>query len=138
MSAKPTRAAIIPSMRYRAVNKALALLTETFGFGEHAVIRDDDGNVIHAQLVFGNGMVMIGPVSDTPFSRFMRQPGEVGGITQSVYAIVTDPDAHHARTVAAGVEVVLPLRDEPYGGREYSCRDFEGHIWTFGTYDPWE
>ena len=39
---------------------------------------------------------------------------------------------------AAGVEVVMPLRNESYGGREYSCRDFEGHIWTFGTYDPWQ
>jgi len=137
-TAKNTRASIMPTMRYRAVNQALLLLTETFGFAEHAVYRDDKGNVVHAELSFGNGMVMIGPVSDTPFSRFMRQPGEVGGITQSVYAIVGDPDAHHARTTAAGVEVVMPLRDESYGGREYSCRDFEGHIWTFGTYDPWQ
>jgi len=135
--ARNTRATIIPTMRYRAVNKALELLTATFGFDEHAVYRDDKGNVVHAELIFGNGMVMIGPVTDTPFSRFMRQPGEVGGITQSVYAIVVDPDAHHARTTAAGVEIVLPLRNESYGGREYSCRDFEGHIWTFGTYDPW-
>ena len=101
MPAKTTRATVIPTMRYRAVNKALELLTETFGFDEHAVYRDEKGNVVHAELSFGNGMVMIGPVSDTPFSRFMRQPGEVGGITQSVYAIVDDPDAHHARTTAA-------------------------------------
>ena len=112
MSPKANRATIVPTMRYRAVNKALELLTRTFGFDEHAVYRDDHGSVVHAELTFGNGMIMIGPVSDTPFSRFMRQPGEVGGITQSVYAIVDDPDAHHARTSAAGIEIVMPLRDE--------------------------
>ena len=135
--AKATRATIIPTMRYRAVNDALTLLTKTFGFAEHGVYRDDKGNVVHAELSFGNGMVMIGPVADTPYGKFMRQPGEVGGITQSVYAIVGDPDAHHARVKAAGLEIILPLRNEAYGGREYTCRDIEGHIWTFGTYDPW-
>ena len=31
----------------------------------------------------------------------------------------------------------MPLKTEGYGGRGYSCRDPEGHIWNFGTYDPW-
>ena len=25
-----------------------------------------------------------------------------------------------------------------YGSREYSVRDVEGHLWSFGTYDPWK
>jgi uncharacterized glyoxalase superfamily protein PhnB len=50
--------------------------------------------------------------------------------------IVEDPDAHHARAVAAGAEVVMPLEDKDYGGRGYSCRDPEGHVWSFGDYDP--
>ena len=31
----------------------------------------------------------------------------------------------------------MGIKDEDYGGRGYSCRDSEGHIWRFGTYDPW-
>jgi uncharacterized glyoxalase superfamily protein PhnB len=31
----------------------------------------------------------------------------------------------------------MPLKTEDYGGRGYSCRDSEGHLWNFGTYDPW-
>jgi uncharacterized glyoxalase superfamily protein PhnB len=50
---------------------------------------------------------------------------------------VEDADAHHARAVAAGAEVVADLVDQDYGGRGYSCRDPEGHLWNFGTYDPW-
>ncbi|MCO5185240.1 MAG: glyoxalase, partial [Anaerolineae bacterium] len=26
---------------------------------------------------------------------------------------------------------------EDYGGRGYSCLDREGHVWNFGSYDPW-
>ena len=57
--------------------------------------------------------------------------------TQSPYVIVPDADAHHALAVAAGAKVVYPLKDEDYGGRGYSCLDPEGHLWNFGTYDPW-
>jgi len=24
-----------------------------------------------------------------------------------------------------------------FGGRGFTCRDPEGHLWTLGTYDPW-
>jgi hypothetical protein len=27
--------------------------------------------------------------------------------------------------------------DKPYGGRGYAARDPEGHVWSFGSYDPW-
>ena len=135
--AKMTRATLIPTMRYRDATAALEFLTKVFGLVEHSVYRGDKGEVQHAELSFGNGMIMIGPVAETAFSKYMRQPGDVGGITMSLYAIVANPDAHHKRVTAAGYEILLPLRDEFYGGREYTCRDPEGHIWTFGTYDPW-
>ena len=59
-----------------------------------------------------------------------------GAGAASFFCAVTDPDAHFARTQAAGFEIILPLRDESYGSREYSVRDPEGHVWTFGTYEP--
>jgi uncharacterized glyoxalase superfamily protein PhnB len=33
--------------------------------------------------------------------------------------------------------VVYAIPDEPYGGCGYSCLDPEGHLWNFGTYNPW-
>ena len=39
--------------------------------------------------------------------------------------------------LAAGAEIVIEIKDEDYGGRDYSCRDPEGHVWNFGSYDPW-
>jgi uncharacterized glyoxalase superfamily protein PhnB len=37
----------------------------------------------------------------------------------------------------AGAEIVMEVEDQDYGGRLYSCLDPEGHLWSFGTYDPW-
>jgi uncharacterized glyoxalase superfamily protein PhnB len=56
--------------------------------------------------------------------------------TQSIYIIVDDADAHHARAKAAGAEIVIEVADQDYGGRLYSCRDPERHLWNFGIYDP--
>ena len=38
---------------------------------------------------------------------------------------------------AAGAEIAIDIKDEEHGGRAYSCRDPEGHVWNFGSYDPW-
>jgi uncharacterized glyoxalase superfamily protein PhnB len=64
-----------------------------------------------------------------------RQPG---GRTSRPCAIGMERlPGHNARAKAAGAEIVLDLKSQDYGGRDYTCRDLEGHAWTFGTYDPW-
>ena len=69
----------------------------------------------------------------------MKQPDEIGGAeTQSAYVIVSDADLVYARAKAANAEIVRDIRNEDYGGRGFSCRDLEGHLWSIGTYDPWE
>ena len=134
-SPRPTHVNLIPVVRYSDCNAALAMFTEVFGFTRGNVFRDDAGQVMHGEFSFGHGGVMIGPVADTPFGKYMRQPREAGGITASFFVIVTDPDALFAKCEAAGLEVLMPLRDESYGSREFTARDAEGHIWTFGTYE---
>jgi uncharacterized glyoxalase superfamily protein PhnB len=72
------------------------------------------------------------------FGRWVTPPRDTGGVgTQSAYVIVEDADAHYARAKAAGAEIVMEVEDQDYGGRLYSCLDPEGHLWSFGTYDPW-
>jgi len=131
-------ATIIPCLRYRDAPGAIEWLCRAFGFERHAVYPDDKGGIAHAQLRLGDGMIMLGSARDDEFGALQRVPAEVGTTTQSPYIVVPDADAHHARAVAAGAEVVMPLKTEDYGGRGYSCRDPEGHLWNFGTYDPWK
>jgi uncharacterized glyoxalase superfamily protein PhnB len=130
---------IIPGMRYRNAPAAIEWLCNAFGFEKHLVVPGEKGTIAHAQLTFGNGMIMLGSIKDNEFSRLMKQPDEIGGAeTQSAYVVVPDADAHYARAKAAGAEILIDIKDEGYGGRGYACRDLEGHIWYFGTYNPWQ
>ena len=134
---KDTRATIIPCLRYRDAPAAIEWLCDTLGFSALLVVPNDDGTIAHAQLGFGNGMVMLSSIFDTAFGRLMAHPSETGmRVTQCNYLVVNDADAAHARAAGAGAVIEMPLQDEDYGGRGFTCRDLEGHIWTFGTYDP--
>ena len=129
---------VIPTLRYRDAHAALDWLCRAFGFERHLVAEAEDGGVQHAQLTFGHGMIMLGQAGESSHDSMMAPPAEIGGRqTQSAYLIVADVDAHHARAAAAGAEIVLAPEDQPYGGRLYSARDPEGHLWNFGSYDPW-
>lgn len=135
-------AVIIPTLRYRDAPAAIDWLCSAFGFARHLVVPGPDGTIAHAQLTFGNafgsGMIMLGSARDDDFGTRQQAPTEVGGpVTQSPYIIVDDADAHCARARAAGAEIVYDVQDQDYGGRLYSCRDREGHLWNFGTYNPW-
>jgi uncharacterized glyoxalase superfamily protein PhnB len=137
--AKSTRATVIPALRYRDAPAAIEWLCRAFGFEKHLVVPGEAGTIAHAELRFGNGMIMLGSVLETQFGRLMKQPDEIGGAeTQSAYVVVNDADAVYARAkAAAGARIAIEIKDEDYGGRGFSCYDLEGHLWSFGTYDPW-
>ena len=101
------RASIIPTLPYRDATAAVDWLCRAFGFTRHAVVRDEDGGVAHAQLVLGNGMIMLGAAREEGTGSLQLPPA--GHVTQSAYVVVPDADAHHARAVRAGAEVVAPL-----------------------------
>ena len=132
-------ATIIPSLRYRDAPVAIEWLCRVFGVQKNLVVPDESGGIAHAQLSCGDGMMMLGSVRDDEWRRFIKPPDEIGGAaTQSIYLVVSDADIVYERAKNAGAEILIPVRDEEYGGRSFSCRDSEGHLWTIGTYDPWK
>ncbi|MEO6969016.1 MAG: VOC family protein [Rhodanobacteraceae bacterium] len=137
--AKDTVSTIIPSMRYRNALEMIDWLCKAFGFEKNAVYADEKAVVQHAQLTFGNGMIMLGSVdNETAWGKRVVQPDEIGGKqTQACYVIVAGCASHYAQAKAAGAEIVDELETKDYGGSGYSCRDPEGHLWSFGDYDPW-
>ncbi len=127
-------------MRYADAPAAIEWLCRAFGFEKHMVVPGDHGTIAHAQLTLGGGMIMLGSARDDEFGKLQKPPREVGGVgTQSPSVVLAgDVDAHHDRAVAAGAKIVMPLHDPDYGGRAYACFDPEGHLWNFGSYDPWK
>jgi uncharacterized glyoxalase superfamily protein PhnB len=135
---KNTRVTVIPTLRYKDAAAAIDWLCTAFGFEKHFVVPGDEGTIAHAQLTFGNGMIMLGSARDDEFGKLQTPPSALDGtVSQSPYIIVEDVDKHCAQAVATGAKVVMAPKDEDYGGRVYSCRDPEGNLWNFGNYDPW-
>jgi uncharacterized glyoxalase superfamily protein PhnB len=140
MKPKKTTSTVIPGLRYQDAPAAIEWLCRVFGFTRHLVVPGDGGTIDHAQLAFGNGMIMLGSAGrhGGGYDALVKTPREVGGVaTQGTYVIVEDVDAHYERAVKEGAEIVLDIEDKEYGGRGYTCRDLEGNVWSFGDYDPW-
>lgn len=134
---------IVPGLRYKDADRAVRELKDVLGFEEHNVFRGEDGSIAHAELRLGgsagSGVIMVAPAMDSPWGRLMKLPEEIGGFgTQGVYLVSDDADAVHTRvSLTPGWEIVIPIKDQSYGGRDFTCRDPGGHVWSVGTYDPW-
>ncbi len=106
-------------------------LGKAFGFEKKFVVPGENNTVMHAELRLGSGMIMMGSAGKPdPKNPWSTEPF-------GIYVMVKEIDAHYARAKAAGAEIVRPIADTDYGAREYSVRDCDGHLWSFGTYDPY-
>ena len=129
---------IIPTMRYKDAPKAIDWLCKAFGFERHLVVPGENGTIGHAQLSFGNAMIMLGSENESDYGKWLSTPKDIKGLnTQAPYVIVEQIDEHYKKAVQEGAEIIVDIKDEEYGGRVYTCRDPEGHIWNFGSYNPW-
>lgn len=120
---------VYPTLRYDDARAAIEFLTKSLGLVAGEVHEGPDGQVMHAELSWGNGVVMVS-------SRPSGEPDVFDTGTAVIYLAVDDPDAAHDRAVAAGAEIVRGLTDQDYGSRDFAARDPEGNVWSFGTYRP--
>lgn len=97
-TSRGTTPTLVPYFGYRGAAGALRWLAEAFGFEKTLEYAADDGTIMHAEMSFGSGMVMVG----------MGEPPDEGRAARTsltghgIYVVVDDVDAHHERTRAAG------------------------------------
>jgi uncharacterized glyoxalase superfamily protein PhnB len=135
MSTQTGTQTIFPALRYRDAPAAIEWLGRAFGFEKRMSIDEPNGMIAHAELVLGDAMIMLGsvrPLDSNAYSAVAPPPGSA-----SLYVVVDDPDALHARARDAGAEIVGAPYDTDYGSREFTVRDLDGNVWSFGTYQPW-
>ena len=110
-------AAVIPELSYTDVLAAAKWLCDHFGFQERLRIADH-----RVQLIASEGAVIV----------TQRDPlaGDVGS-SHSVMVRLANIDEHYRKTVSKGVRILHPIKSYPYGERQYTAQDFEGHVWTF-------
>lgn len=130
---------IVPMIAYEDAAAAIDWLVQAFGFeerGERYVM--DDGTIGHAELQIGGERVMLAtPNRDyqspkthrrscAAAARWLDNPWVVDGLL----VLVDDLDAHHARALEAGANVIRHP-EEGRDGRLYTAEDLEGHRWMF-------
>jgi len=123
------RPTFISSVVYRDQRAAIAFLEKAFGFEVSEMLVGADDKILHAEMTFGQGIIMVG----SEWFDWTRSPQAVGGKnTQRIHVhLDTDVDAHCERARSAGAVIVGEPADQFYGDRTYGARDPEGHHWSF-------
>jgi uncharacterized glyoxalase superfamily protein PhnB len=119
-----------PTLRATDARGLIKFLTEAFGFEETVVYGEGD-RVDHAQLSWpeGGGIMMGSARPEGENDDWPIKPGSFGA-----YVVTDDPDAVHAKAVAAGAKILMALHETDYGSRNFAAADPEGNRWSFGTY----
>jgi len=122
-----------PIIAYDDAVAAIDWLQRVFAFQPLMIMRGEDGEIGHAELHLGNGVIMPTSRQRTadPANLWTQPLG-----MQGLYVALDNVDAHYEHAVSAGAEILRPLADTDYGSREYTARDLEGNLWSFGTYRP--
>jgi uncharacterized glyoxalase superfamily protein PhnB len=126
------RQVIFPAPRYHDAWAAITFLERSFGFERQQVHEGKDGSVAHGELLLGAATVGLSSAGGS-----VRPENPWTSVRSGVYVALPDAatvDAHHARALAAGATIAMPLEDTDYGSRQYSVWDHERHLWCFGTY----
>lgn len=131
----------MPCLNYADAKKSMQWLCDAFGFRVKASYEDENGKIAHAELEYKGNLIMLGSAdSGTPFSKLVTQPNRANGLeTQAPYVFIdpVDIDRHYETAKKYGARIQMDLEEQSYGGKNYTCYDPEGHLWSFGSYDPW-
>ena len=119
---------VAPFLYYDDVAAALDWLCRAFGCTERFRLEGPGGIVHHAELSFGDGVVLVGNIGP-------RNAGPLPmSVRSGVYVFVDDVDAHCASVRSAGVQIVSEPVELPFGDRMYLAVDHEGHEWYFAQH----
>jgi uncharacterized glyoxalase superfamily protein PhnB len=124
---------ISSALFYDDAAAAIDWLCRAFGFEVRLKVETGDGGIAHSELVFGDGMIMVGA---TARADFRKSPSKAGGNTQAVMVFVDDVEKHCERARAAGAKILMEPATHDYGeewwsDRTYEAEDCEGHHWWF-------
>jgi uncharacterized glyoxalase superfamily protein PhnB len=125
---------IASAVYYDDAAAAINWLCRAFGFEVRVKIEGEGGRIEHSELMYGEGMVMVGQAGK---EAFRQSPRSVNGAnTQNMMLFVDDADAHCEHARANGAKIVKEPTTTDYGAdwwtdRGYECEDLEGHHWWF-------
>ena len=119
---------VTPNLVVRDVATSLAFYRDVLGFAVKQTVPD------HAPFVFvmlerGSVMVFLNDTGAAAHDLPLFATPHYGG-TATLFVVVDDVDTLHAQ-VAPRAPVVMSLRTQFYGMREFAITDPDGHVITF-------
>ncbi|PID54047.1 MAG: aminotransferase [Micrococcales bacterium] len=115
---------VVVEIAYADTDRAVDWLVRAFGF--RLLLRQPAaGTIRHADLDTGGGVVMVRP-AEGDYTNCSS-----GHTCKQIIVWVPDVEQHFTQAAAAGADIVQPVRDKPWGLRQYLARDPEGHLWEF-------
>jgi uncharacterized glyoxalase superfamily protein PhnB len=130
---------ISSSCFYQDAAAAIDWLCDAFGFEVRLRVEGDNGEIVHSELTYGEGLIMVGQegvkAKERAWKALTRSPRSLGGsTTQAMMIFVDDADAHCAHARARGAKIIEEPATHDYGAdywtdRSYGALDPEGHLW---------
>jgi uncharacterized glyoxalase superfamily protein PhnB len=121
-------ASVTPSLLVQSVDRSTAFYRDVLGFTVKQTVPDTEPFVFVWLERDGVPVFLNDPKAvekDVPGAT-TRQPGG----TATLFFVVTGVDGYHD-AVAPHAKVVMPLKTQFYGMREFAIEDPDGHIITF-------
>ena len=97
---------IAPAVFYDDAAAAIDWLARAFGFAVQMRVENDQGQILHSQLVLNGGLIMVGQAGLSPERTYLKSPLAVDGAnTQALAVYVDDADVHCDRAREAGAVI---------------------------------
>jgi PhnB protein len=110
---------------------AIEFYTKVFGATERMRMPAPDDKIGHAELEFGESIVML---SDEFPEMGQRSPKTVGGSPVTISVYVEDVDRAFDAAIEAGAQSLRPVEDQFYGDRVGQFEDPFGHRWSIASH----
>lgn len=115
--------ALTPYLHIEDCDSFIAFLKAAFGANQEHVYRDNNGQVVHAQIMIDDSLL-----------EFAEARPEYPSMPTAFHLYVPDVDAVHLQAVEAGGKALAAPIDQPYGERSSAVRDAWGNNWYIATY----
>ncbi len=122
---------VIPYLIIDDASSAIDWYTKALGAKEIVRMPGPGGKVGHAELLFGDSIVML---ADEHPDMGIKSAKTIGGSPVTICVYVEDVDAVYAAAVAGGATVLQELEDKFYGDRAGQIEDPYGHVWNLMTH----
>lgn len=126
MPALPSPRDLSPRLIVRGADAAIEFCQDAFGAKLMERVAELDGRVVHARLTLGDFSLSLS--EEVPEWGWIS-PISLGGSPVLIQLELEDCDMVAEKMVAGRAEVVIPIKDRPYGKREGRIRDPFGHLW---------